>query len=358
MVLSLSLASSLFALTACGGGGGGVAATVNGTEIMEDTVTERVEFAREQAGLTDDVAWAQALSSNGQTPETYRGTIIDSLASDIVMEQEAESQGYTVNEENIEAQFEATKEISGGGDEEIWLEALHSQGFKDEDAYREALRTSDLNTQLYDNFVIEPTDEELAEYIVSNPNAVEGWAYEAAGAVTEEAAAETDEATAEGALEGEATEEEAAAEETATEDSAEDQEAAIAAAAANLDLSSIPENVISEYTDMWINDNKGTRFEEYRQDLVAAADIVINDMPEGLSYDVDMSLAETATSDTDDAATDSGTDGTDTSDEAATGDETTGDVVDDSAATGDEAAVPSDESTETDPDEGDGVATE
>ncbi len=47
---------------------GGVAATVNGTEIPEDEVTGMVESIRSQMSMTDADTWGQWLADNAMTP--------------------------------------------------------------------------------------------------------------------------------------------------------------------------------------------------------------------------------------------------------------------------------------------------
>ena len=56
---------SLVLLAGCNSNGmtGGVAATVNGTEISEDTITQYINDMRSSNGLTDDDSWAEYLLS-------------------------------------------------------------------------------------------------------------------------------------------------------------------------------------------------------------------------------------------------------------------------------------------------------
>lgn len=279
--LCLSLITALFGLAACGEGGGGVAATVNGTEIMEADVTERIEAVRAQdESYADDTAWAKALAGSQLTPESLRESNINAMAREIIISQEAEAQGYTVDEEAITTQIEQTK-TTVGGDDESWLETLKQYGFKDEQAYRDMLVTYDLQTQLYDAYQVEPTDEELVTFVAENPGAVTGYVYGVG-----EVEVPADDATAE------VTEEEGAEalEELPAEGTASTAEPVDPS---TVDLSTIPADILTQFKEQWNTNNKGAKFNEWVEELVASADIVINEMPADVSYNVDMSLAET-----------------------------------------------------------------
>ena len=53
-------------------GSGAVAATINGTEIYEDTVTDYIQSVREQQGLTDEDSWGNYLAQMGTDPAGVR----------------------------------------------------------------------------------------------------------------------------------------------------------------------------------------------------------------------------------------------------------------------------------------------
>lgn len=59
---------------------GGVAAKVDGVNITEDTVTKQIMNVRTSGGYDTDKKWAQYLVDNSMTPESYRASVIDSLA--------------------------------------------------------------------------------------------------------------------------------------------------------------------------------------------------------------------------------------------------------------------------------------
>ena len=63
---------------------GGVAATINGTNLTEDTVTKQIMSMRTSYGYTKDKDWAQYLVDNDLTPKKYRKQLIDSYTQQII----------------------------------------------------------------------------------------------------------------------------------------------------------------------------------------------------------------------------------------------------------------------------------
>jgi len=290
IALSLTLGASLVVLSACNGGNANnaVAATVNGVEIYEQDVTDAIEAMRTQSGnYSEDVAWASVLAASGLTPESLRDSVIQTKARDIIISQEAEAQGFAVDDEAIDDSIAQTRQTVGADDDATWLEMLNAYGYRDEQAYRDMLVTNDLTMQLYEEFTVEPTDEELRTFIAQNPTAVDGFTLpgteppapaDTPAGTEGENAAETPEGT-----EGENPADANTPEET------------IPVLPEDVDLKAIPSDVIAQFKDLWLQSNKGLAFQDWIQELIDAADIVINDMPEDVSYNVDMSLAEDTT---------------------------------------------------------------
>ncbi|MDR1358743.1 MAG: FKBP-type peptidyl-prolyl cis-trans isomerase [Coriobacteriales bacterium] len=310
--LGLALIAGLFAFTACQSTSSPqVAATVNGTEILEQDITDSIESTRSRSEeYSDPTAWAQALAASDLTPETLRQRIIDEKAQQIVLIQEAEAQGYTVDEASIDETVAQTKETVGAADDDAWVATLQQYDYKDEQAYRDMLVASDLSNQLYEAYTVEPTDEELIDFIAQNPTAVEGYtlpALEAQNATAEEEppATETPEdtaATEDAAAETPEGEETAVVQEdgVVTEETLIEEPVAeepVTVLAEDVDLSAIPEDTLTQFKEKWSEANKGIAFQEWQTELVDNADIVVNDMPEDVPYNVDMSLAETAETD-------------------------------------------------------------
>lgn len=141
---ALSLALALGAgLAGCGGngaaGGGDVAATVNGQDIMEQTVTDYVADFRKSASLETDEAWGQWLVSNGYTPETVRQEVIDYYVNQDLYEQAAAEYNVTVEQADIDEALQQTKSM-----------------FESEEAFQQALEASNMTEESYIETVIQP----------------------------------------------------------------------------------------------------------------------------------------------------------------------------------------------------------
>lgn len=155
------VALCVFGLTACqGGSGAGVAATVNGAEIPEASVTETIQTVRAQSGLDDDDTWAQFLVSNSMTPESVREQILDSLIDQELMKQGAEELGVTVDSAEVDSYVEAMR--ANFDSDEAWETALSEAGFT-EDEYRQSIEQSLLQQQVSTYFEekAEMTDEDI-----------------------------------------------------------------------------------------------------------------------------------------------------------------------------------------------------
>ena len=81
---------------------GGVAATVNGVKITEDTVTEQIMSTRSSLGYDSDEDWANYLASSGMTPESYRESVIDSIADQLLVSQAERDNNITVSDEEVD----------------------------------------------------------------------------------------------------------------------------------------------------------------------------------------------------------------------------------------------------------------
>ncbi|NGM17619.1 peptidylprolyl isomerase [Eggerthellaceae bacterium zg-893] len=153
---------------------GGVAATVNGVEIQEDTVTEYIENLRAQYGLTDEDSWGSYLSMTGMTPETLREDVIDSYVSEELVKEAVKEQNITVDDETVQGYVD--KMAANYESDEAWQAALEKVGMT-EDEYRAEIRERLESKAFMETFAPEEeaTDEELLEfaqsYAVSNDGA-------------------------------------------------------------------------------------------------------------------------------------------------------------------------------------------
>lgn len=140
---------------------GGIAATVNGTEIEEDKVTRIANNFRLRYSYTDEEDWKEYLENNNYTVESFREEILDGLIEEELVVQCAEQRGVTTDDEEIQGYVDKMR--ANYSSDEAWQTALEGAGFDNEDAYRDALRYSILDQKLEEGFEAEHdlTDEEL-----------------------------------------------------------------------------------------------------------------------------------------------------------------------------------------------------
>lgn len=311
---------------------GGVAATVNGAEIPEDDVTTSIENVRASYSLEDQDTWGEYLASLGMTPEEVRESVIDSFVDQKLQQQGAEERGVTVEDSEVDTYVDYIK--SNYDSDEKWQQALQQAGFDDEAAYRESIKESLMGNSLLDSFEAEdPTDEEVVEY--------------AASAITFDVAKRSshilfdanDQETAQSVLDqinaGELDFAEAAKEYSTDTGSAADggdvgwdqlnsfvdeyQTALDALSEGQVSglvesdygwhiikctdefvapeeitsIDQLPQEFVDTYRESVKQQNQQEAYQEWFDEYKEAADIVINDMPEGLPYAVDMSQYQT-----------------------------------------------------------------
>lgn len=140
---------------------GGIAATVNGTEIEEDKVTRIANNFRIRYNYTEEDDWKEYLENNNYTVESFREEIIDGLIDQELTEQCAEQRGVTTDDEEIQGYVDKMR--ANYSSDEAWQTALEGAGFDDENAYRDALRYSILDKKLEEGFESENelSDEDL-----------------------------------------------------------------------------------------------------------------------------------------------------------------------------------------------------
>ncbi|NHM13293.1 peptidylprolyl isomerase [Xiamenia xianingshaonis] len=141
----------------------GVAATVNGTEIGEKAVTDYIADFRASASLEDDAAWAEWMTSNSYTPESVREDVIDYYANDILLRAAASEYGITVEQAEIDEELASVREQFDS--DEAWQEALEASNFTEEE-YKE--------TVLEPNLLQEKLSEAVAAESGEGEGAAEG----------------------------------------------------------------------------------------------------------------------------------------------------------------------------------------
>lgn len=162
-VSSLAVMGAL-ALGGCSAGySGGVAATVNGTNIAENTVTDYITEFRNSSDLTDDAAWSDWMAENGMTAEDVRDSVIDHFVQQELMKQLAKDNDVKVDSELVDQQV-AMMRVNYTTEAE-WLNALKAQGFNTEQDYRSQIEESILEQELLKAVVKEPGDPKKSEIL-------------------------------------------------------------------------------------------------------------------------------------------------------------------------------------------------
>ncbi len=143
---------------------GGVAATVNGTNIKEDTITKQIMSVRE-SGYKKDKKWAQYLVDQGLTPKSYRKQQIDSYAQQVLIKQAEDENGIEVTDADVEKAFKKACKQSGG--KKAFLSTLSLYGYT-EDTYKSSLESSLALEKLKD--VVSPKKKVSNKKLLKNVN--------------------------------------------------------------------------------------------------------------------------------------------------------------------------------------------
>lgn len=153
---------------------GGVAATVDGVEIPEDEVTNYIEDRlRVQQNLSEEDAWGAWLAENGYTPESLREAVIDMYVQRELITKGAEERGVTVDGSEVDSSLETMKGYYDS--DEKWQSALEQAGWT-EDAYRAEIELSLKMNKLQETFASDedPKEEDLLSYAQMYASAYDG----------------------------------------------------------------------------------------------------------------------------------------------------------------------------------------
>lgn len=393
-ILAAGLAVACVAgVTACSSSSnsndGAVAATVNGTSILESDVTASIENIRANSNLTDTDTWGQFLVDNGLTPSSVREEMIDSYIQQALMEQGAADKGVTVDDSDIDYYVNAMK--ANYDSDEAWTNALSEAGYTEE-KYRETIKGSLLQQKLLQQFQSEAADPD--EDTLSSYAAMYAQYFSGAKKSSHILFAADDTATAQSVLDqinsGQISFEDAAKQYSTDTASAADGGnvgwdklnsfvTEYTDALASLDKGQVSGLVTSSYgihiikcTDVYTaptdttvtfadlpsefqdalksmlkSSTAQTAFQQWLSDLKDAADIKINDMPSDVSYNVDTSkyTASTTSSSTDTSTDASSTDAS-TSTDSSTGSSADASSSASSAAASTDTSTSSSESTD------------
>lgn len=144
-------AACCIALVGCGGTNygytGGVAATVNGAEIQEDTITKYIQDFRTSSDLTSDDDWGNWMKENSFDPATVRDQVIDYYVENELKKQACDEKGITVEQSQVDDEINNMK--ANYDSDDAWKQALSSAGLT-EDQYRESVEAGLLDNALED----------------------------------------------------------------------------------------------------------------------------------------------------------------------------------------------------------------
>ena len=154
---------------------GGVAATVNGTDIAEDKITEYIQDMRSQQGVSGDEEFAEYLNSIGYTPETLREAIVDMYVTQELEAKAAAEEGIEVTDEELDAVIEPMR--ANYDSDEAWTEALGSAGLTEE-TYRDRVREQMVEEKLQEAVISEDEakadDETVLAYVQMYASSLDG----------------------------------------------------------------------------------------------------------------------------------------------------------------------------------------
>lgn len=164
-------------LAGCGskyGYTGGTAATVNGTPIEEDTVTKYIEDFRTSSDLSSDEAWASWLKESSQDPQSIRGQVIDYYVQQELIRQAAQENEVVVEQSAIDEQVDAMKK--NYSNDSAWQDALAQSGVT-EQQYRESIEIGLTSRALQEKIITEvdtSDDAGLLEFMNTYKDMING----------------------------------------------------------------------------------------------------------------------------------------------------------------------------------------
>lgn len=164
-------------LAGCGskyGYTGGTAATVNGTPIEEDTVTKYIQDFRTSSDLSSDEAWASWLKESSQDPASIRNQVIDYYVQQELIRQAAQENEVVVEQSAIDEQVDAMKK--NYSNDKAWQDALAQSGVTEEQ-YRESIEVGLTSRALQEKVITEvdtSDDAGLLEFMNTYKDMING----------------------------------------------------------------------------------------------------------------------------------------------------------------------------------------
>lgn len=146
---------------------GGVAATVDGINITEDTITKQIMSTRNSGGYTTDKKWAQYLVDQGLTPESYRQQIISSYEQQILISKAVKEHNITVSSSEIDDAYK--KQVEQYGGEDSMKSIIKAMGYT-EDTYKQSITEQLQQDKLKKEVAPEktPSDKDILAYFNEN----------------------------------------------------------------------------------------------------------------------------------------------------------------------------------------------
>lgn len=380
-------AACLAGLAACSSNGSqsndAVAATVNGTQISEQTVTDYIQNFRSSQNLTDDDSWGKWLVQYSLTPSAVRDEVISYYEDIELTKQAAQDNGVSVSDDDVDAQVQQMK--ANYSDDDAWNNALQQAGTT-EDQYRESVRQAMLESALKDKVAsdnTDPSDDDLLTYAQQYASAFSG-----AKKSSHILFNSDDEATAQQVLDkinsGELSFEDAV-QQYSTDDASkadggnvgwdllnqfvsqytdalnnlsEGQVSGLVKSDYGIhiikctqvytapdqvtSLDQIPPELVEYLRSMVKSSNEASAYQTWFQDYKNQADVQKNDMPSGLPYDIDMTPYQ---SDSSSSSSDASSDSTSSSD-ASSSDASSASSADASSSSSDAASSASSSATD------------
>lgn len=121
-----------FGLYACALPPASAAAKVKDSYIAESDVSTWISQYRASNSLEDDIAFAEALTSQNLNVSTFRQNAINQLALSLVISNRAAELGKTPTDEQAQEQLDSVKQSMAFNDESVWQETLASYGLTEE----------------------------------------------------------------------------------------------------------------------------------------------------------------------------------------------------------------------------------
>ena len=151
---------------------GQVAATVMGENIMEDSITTKIMDTR-TGSYDSDSSWAQYLVDQGTTPSKLREQYIDSYKASIILDKACKEYGITVTSADEEAKWDEVANEYGGDD--TFLSTIENYGYT-KSSYMSSFDSTIKKEKL--TAAVVPldgiTDQDVIDYVNENASTYNG----------------------------------------------------------------------------------------------------------------------------------------------------------------------------------------